>query len=111
MAAGQVLVSTNQRSLGMIAYLLEPKSRESFVKWGMMNIIFERKEYFENYSMEPIAQNMYDESKIIRDEFEKELNENKEIVNNPRERLNFFYKKSLYYDQKHNVYPILRVVN
>ena len=45
----------------MIAHLLEPKSDDSFVKWGSMNIIFERKEYFENYSMEPIAKKMYDE--------------------------------------------------
>jgi len=108
---GDYIVFTNQRSLGMIAYLLEPKSRESFVKWGMMNIIFERKEYFENYSMEPIAQRMYDESKILRDEFNKELIDNKEFANNPRERLNFFYKKSPYYDQNHNIYPILRIVN
>ena len=108
---GDYLVPVNQRSLGMIAYLLEPESNESFVKWGLMNIIFERKEYFEDYSMEPIAQKMYNNSKVLRDKFNKKLKEDEEFKNNPRERLNFFYKESPYYDKKFNIYPILRVVD
>jgi hypothetical protein len=107
---GDYLIPTNQRSLGIIAYLLEPKSRESFVKWGIMNIIFERKEYFEDYSMEPIAQKMYDSSKKLKDEFDKKLNEDEKFKKNPRERLNFFYKHSPYYDKQYNSYPILRVI-
>lgn len=109
--AGDYIVKTNQKNLGMIAHLLEPKGSDSFIKWGFMNIIFERKEYFEEYSMEPIAKKMYSESKTLRNEFDDLVKTDSSFANNKWERLNFFYKQSQYYDKKHNVYPILRVMN
>lgn len=107
---GDLLINTNQRSLGMIVHLLEPKANDSFVKWGFMNIIFERKEYFEEYSMEPIAQKMYTNSEKLRTDFNDLINSDSTFAGSPRQRLNFFYERSPYYDEKHNVYPILRVV-
>jgi hypothetical protein len=56
--AGTFYVSTNQRTVRIITHLLEPKSPDSFVQWGFMNQIFEQKEYFENYVMEPMAEEM-----------------------------------------------------
>lgn len=52
---GDYFISTNQRLVPLIVFLLEPKSPDSFLSWGFFNQIFERKEYFEFYSMEPIA--------------------------------------------------------
>ena len=108
---GDFRIKTNQRALGMIVHLLEPKASDSFVKWGFMNIIFERKEYFEQYSMEPIAQKMYDNDEDLRIEFNERLKSDSSFAKSSRQRLNFFYERSPYYDEKHNVYPILRVVN
>jgi murein tripeptide amidase MpaA len=108
---GDYIVNSNQRSLGMIVHLLEPKAEDSFIKWGFMNIIFERKEYFEDYSMEPIAQQMYSESEALRNEFKNLVESDSVFANSVDERLNFFYERSPYYDEKHNFYPILRVVN
>ena len=107
---GDYWISCNQKNIGMIAYLLEPKSEDSFVKWGSMNIIFERKEYFENYSMEPIAKEMCDNNESLRKEFLAKLESDSTFAKNPRERLNFFYERSPYYDNKLNYYPILRVI-
>ncbi len=107
---GDYYIPTKQRSLGMIAYLLEPKSIESFVKWGLMNIIFERKEYFEDYSMEPIAERMYKKNKFLRKEFNNLVKNDSAFASNPKRRLNYFYERSPYYDKKYNVYPILRVI-
>ncbi len=108
-SAGTFVISTNQRNAGLIAHLLEPKSRDSFLKWGFFNIIFERKEYFELYSMEPIAQKMIETDKSLKEEFLQRLKEDKDFKNNAWQRLNFFYKRSPYYDKKHNIYPIMRV--
>lgn len=107
---GDYWVSCNQTNIGMIAYLLEPKSDDSFVKWGSMNIIFEKKEYFEDYSMEPIAKKMYDNNEELRNEFLTKLESDSTFAKNPKERLNFFYERSPYYDNKLNYYPILRVL-
>jgi hypothetical protein len=108
---GDFRIKTNQRALGMIAHLLEPKANDSFIKWGFMNIIFERKEYFEPYSMEPIAEKMYNESEELRDEFNDCLESDSTFAKSAWQRLNFFYERSPYYDEKHNIYPILRVMN
>lgn len=106
---GDYIIHTDQRSIKLIAHLLEPKSADSFVKWGFMNVIFERKEYFEEYSIEPIAQRMYDESAYLRNEFNYLLENDSTFANSPRKRLNYFYERSPYNDEKHNMYPILRV--
>jgi hypothetical protein len=55
---GDVYISTNQRTLRVIVNLLEPLAGESYLQWGYMNSIFERAEYYENYVMEKVAEQM-----------------------------------------------------
>ena len=107
--AGTYLVSTNQPTIKIITHLLEPKSPDSFVQWGFMNQIFEQKEYFENYVMEKIAEEMLISDSELKKEFEKKLAEDESFKNNPYERLNFFYKNSPYWDEQLNVYPVMRI--
>lgn len=107
--AGTYHVSTNQRTVRVITHLLEPKSADSFVQWGFMNQIFEQKEYFENYVMEPMAEQMLKDDPELKKEFEKKLAEDEAFRNNPYERLNFFYKLSPYWDIQLNVYPVIRI--
>ncbi|MBS4034491.1 MAG: M14 family metallopeptidase [Ignavibacterium sp.] len=107
--AGTFYVSTNQRTVRIITHLLEPKSPDSFVQWGFMNTIFERKEYFENYVMEPMAEDMLKNNPALKKEFEKKLAEDEAFRNNPYERLNYFYQRSPYWDQALNLYPIMRI--
>lgn len=108
---GDYLINTNQRTLGVIVHLLEPKGPDSFLKWGFFNSVFEQKEYFEEYSMEPIAQKMIDENPKLKEEFEIFVNTDPKIKENPRRRLNFFYERSPYFDNQLYLYPILRVIN
>ncbi len=107
--AGTYIVSTNQPTIKIITHLLEPKSPDSFLQWGFMNQIFEQKEYFENYVMENIAEEMLKKDSELKKEFEKKLAEDESFRINPYERLNFFYKNSPYWDKELNVYPILRL--
>jgi len=102
-------IPTNQRTIRVIANLLEPKSGDSFIRWGFMNSIFEQKEYFENYVMEKIAEEMLNKDAELREDFQNKLNEDEEFRNNPEERLNFFYKRSPYYDKNYQVYPVMRI--
>jgi hypothetical protein len=106
---GDYLIPTNQQAIGILIHLLEPKARDSFIHWGLMNIIFERKEYFEMYSMEPIAEKMAESNLQLYEEFTQKVNSDKSFRNNPRERLNFFYKHSPYYDSHYSVYPISKI--
>jgi hypothetical protein len=106
---GTYVIKTNQRTIRLIVNLLEPKASDSFLQWGFFNSIFERKEYFESYVMEKVARQMMDRDPGLKKEFEKKLAEDENFRKKPRERLNFFYIRSPYKDEKLNVYPILRV--
>lgn len=107
--AGSLIIPTNQRTIKIIAHLLEPKCEDSFVQWGFMNQIFEQKEYFENYVMEKIAEEMLAKDSNIRKEFEEKLKNDESFRKNAYERLNFFYKRSPYWDRNLNVYPIMKL--
>ena len=107
---GTLIVYTNQRQLRVIVNLLEPEAPDSFVKWGFFNTFFERKEYAEAYVMEPYAKQMMKETHL-RSDFYKKLNEDEALRNNAGERLDFFYKRSPFYDKGENIYPIMRLMN
>lgn len=109
--SGSWIVFTNQRQLRVIVNLLEPEAPDSFVNWGFFNAFFERKEYAEAYVMEPYAKQMMKEDSSLRNEFYKKVNEDEAFRNNSGERLDFFYKRSPFYDKGENVYPIMRLLN
>lgn len=108
---GDYFVSTNQRAIRIITTALEPKSSDSFLRWGFMNSIFERKEYFEGYVMEKLAPKMIEENPELKIEFEKKLESDEQFRKNPYARLSFFYERSPYYDKNLNLYPIMMVEN
>lgn len=108
---GDYFVSTNQSLVPLIVYLLEPKAPDSFLQWGFFNSIIERKEYFEFYSMEPIAIEMLNSDEKLKNEFYNLLETDENFKTNPYARLSFFYERSPYYDEQLNVYPVLRVID
>lgn len=109
--SGSLIVYTNQRQLRVIVNLLEPEASDSFVNWGFFNAFFERKEYAEAYVMEPYAKQIIKDDPALRNEFYKKVNDDEAFRNNSGERLDFFYKRSPFYDKGENVYPILRLLN
>ena len=109
--AGTLVVYTSQRQLRVIVNLLEPEAPDSFVNWGFLNAFFERKEYAESYVMEPYAKQMMKDDPVLRAEFYKKLNDDELFRNNSGERLDFFYKRSPFYDRGENVYPIMRLLS
>lgn len=108
--AGTLIVYTNQRAMRVIINLLEPEAPDSFVNWGFFNAFFERKEYAEAYVMEPYAKQMLKNNPDLKTEFYKRLNDDESFNNNEGERLDFFYKRSPFFDKGENIYPIMRLV-
>jgi hypothetical protein len=105
---GTVVVPVAQVGAKLLLQLLEPDAPDSLVHWGLFNAIFEQKEYFENYAMDPIAQNMISADPKLKAEFEERLKDPK-FAANPRARLEFFYERSPYFDRSLNKYPIVRL--
>lgn len=108
-AIGSAVVFTNQKSARVIAHLMEPDAQDSFVSWGFFNIFFEQKEYSETYVMEKMARKMIQADTTLLSRFQSFMDQNPNLKNNQWEQLNWFYRQTPYYDERHNVYPIGRL--
>jgi murein tripeptide amidase MpaA len=106
---GSYIVPTDQRCRRIIVNLLEPEAPDSLVQWGFFNAWFERKEYAEEYIMEPIAKRMLETKASLRSEFKHFLDQSPTSVDSAA-RLEFFYQRSAYFDQQEKKYPIVRLV-
>lgn len=107
---GAVYVPLGCPESKIIMQMLEPQAPDALVGWGFFNTIFEQREYFEPYIMEPLAQKMAQADTTLKKEFEKKLRTDRSFADNPYERLHFFYERSPYWDVEKNVYPIVRVI-
>ncbi|MBL7961028.1 M14 family metallopeptidase [bacterium] len=107
---GDVKVRMNQKRNRVIMNLLEPKAPDSFVHWGFFNSIFEQKEYGEAYKLEQLADSMMKVNPALKAEFEEKIKTDTVFANSGYGRLNWFYMKSLYWDQNVNKYPIAKVM-
>jgi hypothetical protein len=79
------------------------------VAWGFFNAVFEQKEYSEDYVSEKLAREMMAEDPDLRIEFEQRLETDEEFAASPHQRLQFFYKRSPYWDPELNLYPVGRI--
>jgi hypothetical protein len=105
---GTYYVSTNQ-PLGKLAInLLEAQAPDSVVKWGLLNGLFEQKEYASDYIFEPLAEKMLAGDARLKAEFDAALAADTALAKNPRARLLWLYKRSPFYEPDKDVYPILR---
>lgn len=109
--SGTYIVKTAQRGIRVIANLLEPEAPDSFLSWGFFSSFFERKEYAEDFVMEPIASKMLRVDMNLRKDFEERLKSDEEFKNHPGERLDFFYRKSVFFDKREDIYPIFRLMD
>jgi hypothetical protein len=58
--------------------------------------------------MEPMAERMLAEDPELRGEFEKELAEDEDFAKSPRERLQWFYRRTPFFDDRWRLYPVAR---
>jgi hypothetical protein len=108
--AGTVYAPVSQPNAKILIHLLEPQAPDALIGWGFFNTIFEIKEYFENYSMEPLAQKMAADNPALNAEFAAKLAQDSVFAASPAQRLMFFYQRSPYWDSARNRYPVFRVI-
>jgi hypothetical protein len=106
--AGSFRVPLGNATGRLAMQLLEPLAPDSFVRWGFFDGIFETKEYAEHYVMEGMAREMLAKDDALRREFETRLREDPEFRADPAARLEFFYRRTPYWDPNEDRYPIVR---
>ncbi len=105
---GALRVPADQPLRTLAALLLEPLSEDSIFQWGGMLEILQRTEYFEAYVLEPMARAMMEEDPGLRAAFEERLTQDEDFAGDARARLEFFYQRTPYFDDRWKLYPIAR---
>ena len=101
-----IFIPINQPEAKTILHLFEPEAKDSFLSWGFMNRMFEKKEYMESYVVEDVAREMIKDSKIKKD-FEENLKD-EAFASDPEKRFNFFHQRHSSWDKYLNRYPIFK---
>ena len=83
------------------------KAPDALAAWGEFNTAFEQKEYMEAYVAEEVARGMLKDPKV-RAEFDAALKD-EAFAKNPFARLEFFAKRHSSWDERFNLYPVLRL--
>jgi hypothetical protein len=106
--AGSLFVPIDQAKARLIVALLEPQAPDSLAAWGEFNGAFEQKEYMEDYVAEDVARAMLKNDPALVTEFNRKLADDAEFAKNPAARLAFFARRHSSWDERYNLYPILR---
>jgi Zinc carboxypeptidase len=104
--AGSVRVPTDQPMGDLAVLLLEPESVDSFLAWGFFSEILQRTEYIEGYVVAPMAERMLADDPKLKAEFEAKLAADPKFSGDPRARLEWFYDRSKFYDDRYRLYPV-----
>ena len=105
--AGSLFVPIAQPKARLVVAMLEPQAPDSLLAWGAFNTAFERKEYMEDYVAEDVAREMLADPAVSA-EFQRRLEGDQAFAKNPQARLEFFAKRHSSYDERLNLYPVLR---
>jgi len=108
LAAGALWIPAAQARALLAAHLLEPGAPDSLLAWGEFNAAFERKEYIEDYVLDPFARDLLAKDAGVRAELERRLAEDPAFAKDPQARLDFFYVRHPSFDGAYRLYPVLR---
>lgn len=105
---GALFVPIAQPKARLVMTMLEPRGPDSLLAWGEFNNWFERKEYMEDYVAEEEARAQLDDSPALREAFRKKLDSDADFNKNPQARLEFFARRHSSWDERYNLYPVMR---
>ena len=107
-APGALFVPIAQAKSRLVMALLEPRAPDSFAAWGELNNAFEQKEYMEDYVAEEVARAQLAADPALAAEFARMIKEDPAFAKSPQARLGFFARRHSSWDERFNLYPILR---
>lgn len=105
---GALFVPIAQPKARLVMAMLEPQAPDSLLAWGLFNTAFERKEYMEEYVAEEVAREQMAADPAVKVAFEQRLASDAAFAKNPRARLEFFARRHASWDERLNLYPVMR---
>lgn len=104
--AGSIRVSTDQPLGNLAMVLLDPAANDSLLAWGFFSEILQRTEYIEGYVIAPLAEKMLADDPPLKAEFEARLAADPGFAADPTARLQWFYQRTRFYDDRYLLYPV-----
>jgi len=104
---GDFWIPLNQRVNRYIIETLEPQSTDSFFAWNFFDSTLQQKEWFSDYVFEDRAIEILRDNPDLKEEYETFINENPKM--NHWAQLYWLYKKSGYFENSFNRYPVYRI--
>ncbi|MBQ5948864.1 M14 family metallopeptidase [Massilia sp. ST3] len=105
---GALFVPIDQPKARLVMAMLEPQAPDSLAGWGLFNTAYERKEYMEEYVAEDVAREQMAADPQVAAEFQRLLATDPAFAKNPHARLEFFAKRHASWDERFNLYPVMR---
>jgi murein tripeptide amidase MpaA len=108
LSAGSLYVPVAQPGVALLAHLMEPLGPDSLVTWGFFNNHFERKEYIEDYVLEPFARELLAKDAAVKAAWDERL-KSPAFAGDARARMQFFAERHPTFDTRFNLYPVFRL--
>jgi hypothetical protein len=108
LAKGALFVPIAQPKARLVMALFEPQAPDSLLAWGEFNNAFEAKEYMEEYVAEDVAREQMAKDPALAAEFRRKVETDAAFAKNPHARLQFFARRHASWDERLNLYPVLR---
>ncbi len=107
---GALFVPIAQPKARLVLALFEPQAPDSMLAWGSFNNAFERKEYMEEYVAEDEARAQMAANPALAAEFKHKVDTDAEFAKNGNARLDFFARRHASWDERFNLYPVMRAL-
>lgn len=111
LARGALFVPIAQPKARLLMTLLEPRNADSLLAWGYFNNAFERKEYMEAYVAEDVAREQLAADPALAAAFRDRLAMDAAFAASPEARLEFFARRHASWDERYQLYPVLRTAS
>jgi murein tripeptide amidase MpaA len=105
---GALFVPIAQPKARLVMAMFEPQAPDSLLAWGEFNNAFERKEYMEEYVAEDVAREQMAGDPALAEEFRHKVESDAAFAKNPHARLEFFARRHPSWDERLNLYPVMR---
>jgi hypothetical protein len=104
---GSLFVPVAQPKARLVMALFEPTAPDSMLAWGAFNNAFERKEYMEDYVAEEVAREMLANPNVAA-AFKARIDSDPAFAKSGAARLEYFARMHSSWDERYNLYPVLR---